>query len=133
MRPLLYLFIIISVIWSIFLPPGHLILNSQAEDDIIRIVRNLSSRAIHQDPLEKRYDHQDNDIILIRNALSESLPVTILARNFSGWWTGQGEMINVVMHRPAAVENEVITSEHHRIWFLKRTANMSFSWMHKRH
>jgi hypothetical protein len=107
MRPLFYLFIIISVVWSIFLPPGHLILNSWAEDDIIRIVRNLSSQTINHNPLEKRYDHQD-DIILIRNALSESLPVTIIARNFSGWWTGQGEMINVVMHRPAAVENEVI-------------------------
>jgi hypothetical protein len=47
--------------------------------------------------------------MVIRNALSESLPVTILARNFSGWWTGQGEMINVVMHRPSAVENKVIT------------------------
>ena len=109
MRPLLYLFIIISVIWSIFLPPGHLMLNSHAEDDIIRIARNLSSRPIYRDPFEKRYNHQDKDIMLIRNALSESLPVTILARNFSGWWTGQGEMINVVLHRPAAVENKVIT------------------------
>lgn len=109
MRPLLYLFLIFSCVWSIFLPPGHLMLNSWAEDDIIRIVRNLSSQAIHQDPLEKRDDHQDKDIMVIRNALSESLPVAIVARKFSVWWTGQGEMINVVMHRPAAVENEVIT------------------------
>jgi len=111
MRPLFYIFVIISVVWSIFFPPGHLLLNSWAEDDIIRIVRNLSSQAIHQNPSEKRDAHQDRDIMAIRNALSASasLPVTILARNFSGWWTGQGEMVNVVMHRPTAVENEVIT------------------------
>jgi uncharacterized membrane protein YeaQ/YmgE (transglycosylase-associated protein family) len=111
MRPLLYLFLVISSVWSIFFPPGHLMLNSWAEDDIIQIVRNLSSPAIHQDPLEKRYDHRDKDSMVIRNALSEFLPVTIIARNFSGWWTGQGEMINVVMHHPAAVENEVITEQ----------------------
>ena len=111
MRPILYLLLISSCVWSIFFPPGHLMLNSWAEDDIIRIVRNLSSRAIHQDPLEKRYDPRDRDIMVIRNALSEFLPVTIIARNFSGWWTGQGEMINVVMHHPVAVENEVITEQ----------------------
>lgn len=111
MRPLLYLFLIISTGWSIFSPPGHLMLNSWAEDDIIRIIRNLSSPAIHQDPLEKRDDHRDRDIMVIRNTLSEFLPVTIIARNFSGWWTGQGEMINVVMHHPTAVENEVITEQ----------------------
>ena len=111
MRPLFYLFLIYRCAWSIFFPPSHLMLNSWAEDDIIRIVRNLSSPAIHQDPLEKRDDHRDRDIMVIRNALSELLPVTIIARNFSGWWTGQGEMINVVMHHPTAVENEVITEQ----------------------
>ena len=109
MRPLLYLFIIISVVWSILLPPGHLMLNSWAEDDVIRIVRNLSSPVIHQDLSGKRYNGHDHDIMLIRNALSASLPVTIVARNFSVWWSGQGEMISVVMHNPTTVRNEVIT------------------------
>lgn len=111
MRPLLYLFIVISTAWSIFLPPGHLLLNSWAEDDVIRIVRNLSSHAIHQNVLGKRYNRQDTDIMAIRNALSASLPVTIVARNFSVWWTGQGEMITVVMHHPSTVRNEVITEQ----------------------
>lgn len=106
---LFYLFLFISCLWSIFFPPRHLMLNSWAEDDIIRIVRDLSSWDVNQNSFDKWHDRRDRDVMVIRNALSETLPVTILARNFSGWWTGQGEMINVVMHRPSAVENEVIT------------------------
>jgi hypothetical protein len=86
-------------------------LNSRAEDEIVRIVRDVSSQAGPQKPLDKWYDRQDSGMMVIRNALSASLPVTIVARNFSGWWNGQGEMINVVMNQPTTVENEVITKQ----------------------
>lgn len=109
MRPLLYLFLLISTLWSVLSPPSHLLLNSWAEDDIVRVVRDLSSHSIHSDAIINRYSQKDADIIAIRKALSASLPLTIVARKYSVWWTGQGELMSVVLHNRSTIGNVVIT------------------------
>ena len=101
----LFIIFIISIIY----PPAHRSYASAAEDDIIRIIRGLTGPSAERIIFKSQEVIQDRDVSAVRNALSGHLPIVIVARNFSGWDSGQGELIKVVMHRNTSIRNVVVT------------------------
>ena len=101
------LFIIFLI--SLVFPPAHRFYISTAEDDIIRIVRGLTEQSAKKMLFGSQTEIQGRDILTVRSTLSDHLPIVIVARNFSGWQSGQGELIKVVMHKNTSIRNVTVT------------------------
>ena len=101
------LFIIFLI--SLAFPPAHRFYISAAEDDIIRIVRGLTEQSAKKILFGSQTEIQGRDILTVRSTLSDHLPIVIVARNFSGWQSGQGELIKVVMHKNTSIRNVTVT------------------------
>jgi hypothetical protein len=103
--------IILSIIGSFIYPPVHEVRASCAEDEIIKVVRDISYRyreSTYWSIAEKSVEKDQESI----SGLSSNLPLTIITRKMTGWTdSNQGELIPAVIHPSKNIRVMTISSE----------------------
>ncbi|MCL2669624.1 MAG: glycosyltransferase family 39 protein, partial [Syntrophaceae bacterium] len=88
---------ILSITGSFLYPPAHELRASCGEDELIRVVRNISSRYSEKSYLsitDKAVGAHPGSLL----ALSPRLPLTIITRKMTGWpGSNQGELVPTVI------------------------------------
>ena len=100
--------VLVSIICSFMYPQAHTLMASCAEDDIVRLVRQISSRhtvnrywTFADKPTEGEYPA----------AFSSQRPLTIVARKMTGWKDGnQGELIPSVICPSEQIRVKTVSS-----------------------
>ena len=100
--------VLVSIVCSFIYPPEHTLMASCAEDDIIRLVRQISSR------------HTGNRYWMFADkptggeypaAFSSQRPLTIVARKMTGWQgSDQGELIPSVISPSEQIRIKTVSS-----------------------
>lgn len=101
-------FVMVSIICSFIYPPEHTLMSSCAEDDIIRLVRQISSRytvnhywMFADKPTGGEYTA----------AFSSERPLTIVARQMTGWQgSEQGELIHSIISPSEQIRVKTVSS-----------------------
>jgi hypothetical protein len=111
--------ILLSILGSFLYPPVHELRASCAEDEIIRVVRDISQR--YTDPgylsIPERLVIGDQAFKAI---LSSHLPLTIMTRKMTGWHDyNQGELVPTVIHPSKKIQVITISSEVPKGFILK--------------
>jgi hypothetical protein len=103
--------ILLSISGSFIYPPVHELRASCAEDEIIQVVRDISSRYA-----DSRYwfiaDKSIENEPGYLSAFSSHLPLTIMTRKMTGWHDyNQGELVPTVIHPSKKMQVTTISSE----------------------
>lgn len=100
--------VLVSIICSFIYPPAHTLIASCAEDDIIRLVRHISSRHT----VNRYWTFADKQTQgAYPAAFSSQQPLTIVARKMTGWKDGdQGELIPSVISPSEQIRIKTVSS-----------------------
>jgi hypothetical protein len=110
-RPVVVIAVIFSVVGSFIYPPVHELKASCAEDEIIKVARDVSYRYS-----DSRYwsitDKQIENTPICLSTFSSQLPLTIMTRKMTGWHdSNQGELVPSVIHSSKRIRVKTISSE----------------------
>ena len=85
-----------SILFSVTNPPGHRMVNSSAEDEVVGLVRSISAwkRGIGGAFRRPREARATKEILAL---LDPDAPLTMVSRRFGGWDNGHGELVSAVL------------------------------------
>lgn len=103
--------ILLSILGSFLYPPVHELRASCAEDEIIRVVRDISQRYTETGYLSIMGKPVISDQAFTA-VLSSHLPLTIVTRKITGWHdSNQGELVPTVIHSQKILQVITVSSE----------------------